>query len=135
MLFILVELPKDIKSIIDIMDTSSSLDLLTQRLSVSANNPSSIWGSICKQVYLCNKPDKRQKLYLKWKNNSCNVQSIVKDTLNKRTSSVTATYSEEQFQVSYNLEKFNIQTRASLVTSTIMKDISKRETYVQIQFH
>ena len=50
---------------------------------------------------------------LKWKDNSCNIQSLVKDVLNKGTHSVS-------------IYKLDIQTRASLETSTIIREISKR---------
>ena len=62
---------------------------LIQKLSVSPVYPNSIWGSICKQAFLRNIPNKIQKLYFKWKNNSCNVQSIVKDAFDRSTNAVT----------------------------------------------
>ena len=62
---IFLELPAEIKSFIDVLlSTTLSFERLVQSLSVSSSSPSSIWGSICKKVYSCNKSDKRHSLYL-----------------------------------------------------------------------
>ena len=74
-------------------------------------------------VYSCNKPDKRHRLYLKWKQNSQNIRTLVRDALNKVKPLVSPPSSEEEFHVSSNLSNLTIQ-RASLVTSTILKEVS-----------
>ena len=97
-------------------------------MSVTSSSPSSIWGSICKKVYSCNKPDKRHSLYLKWRKNSHDIRTLVRDALNKDKALVSLPNSEEQFHVSCSLSNFTIQRRASLVTFTILKEISSSVT-------
>ena len=122
---VILELPGEIKYIIDaLLSTTLPFKQLVQSLSVSSSSPSSIWGSICKKVYTCNKPDTRHRLYLKWKKNSHNIRTLVRDALNKVKPLVSLPSSEEQFHVSCNLSNLTIQRSASLVTSTTLKEVS-----------
>ena len=105
-----LELPGEIKSIIDaLLSTTLSFEQLFQSLSVSSSSPSSIWGSICKKVYSCNKPVKRHSLYLKWKKNSHNIRALVRNALNKVKTLVSLASSEEQFHVSCNLSNLRFE--------------------------
>ena len=106
-----------------ILPTFTLFDTLIQSLSVNAKISSSIWCSIYNQVHSCNKTEKRHKLFLKWKNNSCNIQFIVKDGFNKSIPSVSA---EDQFQVCYNLNKLDMQLRGLLIAFVAIKDVSNR---------
>ena len=97
---------------------------MIRQLSVSPKISSSLWGSICKRVYSCNRSDKRHNLYLKWTKDSYKIQSTVRDVLARNSLSKSSIFTE-RLQVSFNLSKLDISQRASLVTSTIVKDISK----------
>ena len=110
-----LELPAEIKSFIDVLlSTTLSFEQLVQSLSVSSSSLSSIWGSICKKVYSCNKPDKRHSLYLKWRKNSHNIRTLVRDALinvlNKVKPLLSLNSSEEQFHVSCNYSEESIIT-------------------------
>ena len=75
-------------------------------------------------MYSCNRSDKRHNLYLKWTKDSYKVQSTVRDVLAINSLSKSSIFTE-RLQVSFNLSKLDISQRASLVTSTIIRDISK----------
>ena len=55
---------------------------------------------------------------------SHNIRTLVRDALNKVKPLVSLPSSEEQFHVSCNLSNITIQRRATLVTSTILKEVS-----------
>ena len=123
-ILLFLELPAEIKSFIEaLLSTNQPIEQLFQSLSVSTTSASSIWGSICKKVYSCNKPDKRHCLYLKWKNNSYNIRNTVRDSLNTFNPVISRPCPEEQFHVSFNLTNIVVEKRASLVTATLAKDI------------
>ena len=103
-------------------------------MSVTSSSPSSIWGSICKKVYSYNKSDTRHSLYLKWRKNSHDIRTLVRDALNKDKALVSLPNSEEQFHVSCKLSNFTIQRSASLVTFTILKEISSSVTACFVLF-
>ena len=119
-------LPSDLRSFIDyFVGTSLPYEDIVQSLSVSARSAESIWGTLCKKVHSCNKPEKRRKLYLKWKNNSHNIRSILKETLqcNDAPAVVSCLSIEKDFQVSLNLGHLSVENRTSLLTSALIKDI------------
>ena len=122
-ILLFLEISAEIKSFIEaLLSTNQTIEQLVQSLSVSTTSASSIWGSICK-VYSCNKPDKRHCLYLKWKKNSYNIRNIVRDSLNTFKPEISRPCPEEQFHVSFNLTNIVVESRASLVTATLVKDI------------
>ena len=61
---------------------------------------------------------------MKWTKDSYKIQSTVRDVLARNSLSKSSIFTE-RLQVSFNLSKLDISQRASLVTSTIIKDISK----------
>ena len=57
------------------------------------------------------------------KKNSYNIRNIVRDSLNTFKLVISSPCPEEQFHVSFNLTNIVVESRASFVTTTLVKDI------------
>ena len=121
-LFVL-ELPTDVLSFVEFfITTSQTFDQVFQSLSVRPSLSNSIWGSLSRYIYSSNRLENRHKLYLRWVNNSHNIRTLLEKAINGNlhVSSVT----HEDLKVSLALHSFDINHKLSLLTSTLIRDIT-----------
>ena len=94
-------------------------NLTPEALSAKCSISNSVWGNLSTHIFGRNGADLRKILYLKWKNNSHNIRNKVKEyDLNLSVSN--------NFQVRVGLDLLSIESRTSLLTETILRDISAR---------
>ena len=92
-------------------------NLSPEALSAKCSISNSVWGNLSTDIFGMNRTDSRKRLYLKWKNNSHNICNKVKEyDLNLSVSN--------NFQVCIGLDLLSIGSRTSLITETILRDIS-----------
>ena len=92
-------------------------NLSPEALSAKCSISNSVWGNLSTHIFGRNRADLRKRLYLKWKYNSHNIRNKLKEyDLNLSFSN--------NFQVRIGLDLLSIQSRTSLITETILRDIS-----------